>query len=318
MKLNTLYETVVKKGLKEDQRSKKKIEDSLKKVKKEYRKAKGIDKATFDRESLKHPYDDTRILNASGNPEIKTVMMGIDIDVSEILMAERLREKGVKIDLVISHHPSGRALANLHKVMAIQPGIWEKYGLSKEVAEGIMKDRIEQVARGVAPSNHTKTADAAKILGIPFMCTHTPADNCVANYLQKLFDSRKPRKLKNVVSLLKRIPEYKGAMENNAGPFILVGKEDSDAGKIFVDMTGGTSGPDKMLSRLSQAGVKTMVGMHCKESAYKAAGSEFINYVIAGHMASDTLGMNLLYDAVEKKGKLKFIECSGFRRIRRK
>ncbi|MCK5450629.1 MAG: NGG1p interacting factor NIF3 [Candidatus Omnitrophica bacterium] len=318
MKLKTLYEEVIKKGLKEDPRSKKTIEEGLKETKKEYSKAQGIDKKMFDPESLKHPYADTRILNTFEDEDIKTVMVGIDIDVSEILLADRLKEKGVNIDLVVSHHPSGKALANLHRVMAIQPGIWEKYGLSKEIAVGIMKDRIEQVARSVASSNHTKTADAAKLLGIPFICTHTPADNCVTSYLQKLLNRKKPKKLKNIVSILKTIPEYKKAMENNAGPFVLVGKDNADAGKIFVDMTGGTSGPDKMLARLSQAGVKTIVGMHCKESAYKLAGSEFINYVIAGHISSDNLGMNLLFDAIEKKSKLKFIECSGFRRIRRK
>ncbi|MFH1837289.1 MAG: NGG1p interacting factor NIF3, partial [Candidatus Omnitrophota bacterium] len=115
-----------------------------------------------------------------------------------------------------------------------------------------------------------------------------------------------------------KIPEYRRAIKESAGPFILVGKEKDNAGKIFVDMTGGTSGPDKMFSRLSQSGVKTIVGMHCKESSFKIAGSEFINYVIAGHISSDTLGMNILFDAIEKKGKLNFIECSGFKRIRRK
>jgi len=194
----------------------------------------------------------------------------------------------------------------------------EKYGLTKEVAEGIMKDRIEQVARGIAPSNLTRAVDAAKILGIPFMCSHTAADNCVASFLQKLFDSRKPKKLKNVMDALKRIPEFKYAMGAGAGPFILIGEEKNPAGKIFVDMTGGTSGPDKMFARLSQSGVKTVIGMHCKESSYKVAKGEFLNYVIAGHIASDTLGMNLLLDAIEKKGKLKVIECSGFKRFRRR
>ena len=107
-------------------------------------------------------------------------------------------------------------------------------------------------------------------------------------------------------------------MQKGAGPYVLIGDENKDAGKIFVDMTGGTSGPDRMFSRLSQSGVRTLVGMHCKESGYKAARSEFINYVIAGHIASDTLGLNILFDAVEKRGKLKFIACSGFKRIRRK
>ncbi|RKY42691.1 MAG: NGG1p interacting factor NIF3 [Candidatus Makaraimicrobium thalassicum] len=317
MRLKTIYEKAVEKGLSEDQRPRRVIEDALKAVRKDFRKAKGVDRDAFDRESLKHPYADTRVLNGSGKEEIKDMMVGIDIDVSELLLADRLRKQGVNIDLVVSHHPSGRAYAQLHKVMDIQPALWEKYGLTAEVARGIMKERIEQVFRGVSPANHTRAVDAARLLGIPFMCIHTAADNCVAGFLQKLFDKKKPKKLENVLNILKGIPEYKAAMKQGAGPFLLIGEKDSEAGKIFVDMTGGTSGPDKMFARLSQSGIKTIVGMHCKESGYKVAKSEFINYVIAGHIASDTLGLNLLFDAVEKRGSLNFIECSGFRRIRR-
>ena len=244
-------------------------------------------------------------------------MVGIDIDVSELILADRLNEQGQDIDLVISHHPSGHAFAQMHKVMDLQPAIWEKYGLSKEIASGIMKERIDEVSRNIAPLNHSRTVDAARLLGIPFMCIHTAADNCVARFLQTIFDKEKPKNLKNVINLIKRMPEYKDAMKNGVGPFILIGKEDDLAGKIFVDMTGGTSGPDKMFSRLSQTGVKTVVGMHCKESARKTASSEFINYVVAGHMASDNLGLNLLFDAIEKKESLNFIECSGFKRFRR-
>lgn len=318
MKLKTIYDLAVKKGLSEDQRQKKEIEAILNKTRREYQKLNERDKKAFDKEMLNHTYDDSRVLNGTAEEEIQTVMVGIDIDVSEILLADRLRAKGEKIDLVVSHHPSGRAYAQLHKVMAIQPSLWQAYGLSKEVSEGLMKDRMDEVARTVAPSNHFRAVDAARLLGIPFMCLHTTADNCVAGFLQKLFDARKPKKLKNVVDILKAIPEYKDGMCKGAGPFILIGEEKNVAGKIFVDMTGGTSGPESMFGRLSQSGVKTIIGMHCKESGYKVAKSEFINYVIAGHIASDNLGMNLLFDSIDEKGRLKFIECSGFKRVRRK
>jgi hypothetical protein len=39
--------------------------------------------------------------------------------------------------------------------------------------------------------------------------------------------------------------------------------------------------------------------------------------VIAGHISSDTLGLNLLLDRIEKEEKLETICCSGFYRIRR-
>jgi putative NIF3 family GTP cyclohydrolase 1 type 2 len=317
MKLRALYELAVKKGMKEDQRPRSVVEETLKNAKKEYGKAKGVDKAFFDKERFKNPYADTRILNGKGDEEVKTVMLGVDIGVAEILLADRLREKGARVDLVISHHPAGKSLAHLDRVMEIQPALWEKYGLSSEVAKGIMKDRMEEVARNLSAINHTQVQDAAGILGIPFMCIHTAADNCVAHYLQKKFDQKKPKKLKNVISLLKSIPEYRDAVHRGVGPHILIGEENKDAGKIFVDMTGGTSGPDKLLGRLSQSGVKTIVGMHCKESAFKTAKTEFINYVIAGHISSDNLGINLLLDEVEQKEKLNFIECSGFKRVRR-
>jgi len=91
MKLKKIYEIAVKKGLKEDQRPKKAIDNTLKNSRKEYRKATGIDKKGFDKDALKNPYGDTRILYGTGEEEIKTVMVGIDIGVQELLLADRFR-----------------------------------------------------------------------------------------------------------------------------------------------------------------------------------------------------------------------------------
>lgn len=319
MKLKEMYSAMVENAVKMDPRSKKAVSEDLRKAKEAYDTAKGLDKRFFDRQSLIHPYHDSRIINGSGDEDVTDIMVGIDIGVEELLLADRLMEKGINIDLVVSHHPCARALAQLDRVMGIQSDIWEdKFGFAPEVARGIMKDRRAEVARGLSPVNHTRVLDAAKLLGIPLVCAHTVADNCVATYLQKLFDREKPSRLSNVLSMLKAIPEYQNGMRHGGGPFILLGNENDEAGKIFVDMTGGTGGPSGLFARLHQSGVRTIVGMHCKEENYKVAKSEFINYVIAGHIPSDNLGLNLMFDAVEKRGKLNFLECSGFRRYRRK
>ena len=125
MKLKTFYELAVKKGIKEDLRNKSAVEETIKKAKKEYRNAKGIDKKFFDKDRLTNPYSDTRVLYGSLNKEIKNIMVGIDIGVGEVMLADRLREKGIEIDLILSHHPEGRAYAQLYDVMNIQPGVWE-------------------------------------------------------------------------------------------------------------------------------------------------------------------------------------------------
>jgi putative NIF3 family GTP cyclohydrolase 1 type 2 len=52
------------------------------------------------------------------------------------------------------------------------------------------------------------------------------------------------------------------------------------------------------------------------EEHRKEAEKYHINVVIAGHMASDSLGMNLLLDELEQKG-LEIITLSGLTRIRR-
>jgi len=66
MKLRTIYDLIVKKGMLEDQRPKSVIQEQLRQAKKEYRKARGADRAAFDKESTRHPYADTRILNGTG------------------------------------------------------------------------------------------------------------------------------------------------------------------------------------------------------------------------------------------------------------
>ena len=67
----------------------------------------------------------------------------------------------------------------------------------------------------------------------------------------------------------------------------------------------------------AQAGVGTIVAMHLSEEHFKCVKDEHINIVIAGHIASDTLGLNLLLDSVEKAGSLNIVPCSGFVRVKR-
>ena len=318
MKLSEIYVKAVEKGVKDDPRPSNMVVQALKDSKKEFKSLKGIEKASFDSEKLKNPYADSRILFGKGSEEIKNVLIGIDIDVQELLLADRLNEKGEKIDLVISHHPTGRAFAQLSDVLPLQPDIWENLGFTREIARGSIKNRQDEVARSISSRNHMRVVDAAKLLGIPFMCLHTVADNCVSKYLTDLFRREKPRKVKDVRRLLDRIPEYRHYRKTTGiGPQVLVGDAKDEAGKIFVDMTGGTNGPDNVLARLSQSGVKTIVGMHIKESGFKTVKSEFLNYVVAGHIASDNLGVNLLLDHIDKKKQLKIYECSGFKRVKR-
>ena len=317
MRLGDLFKLVIKYGLDRDPRSAKEIEATLKGRKKEFNKLTASQKRFYDRERLKHPYDDTRILNGNANIDVKRVMVGVDMEVPELLVADRLRQKGRGVDMVITHHPEGRALAGFYRVMGMQADILKHLGVDHEVAKDLLKERMGEVARSISAVNHTRSVDAAKLLGIPYMCMHTPADNHVTTFLQKMMDREKPKTLNDIMRLLIGVPEYRAAAKNNAGPFILLGKEKDKAGKVAIDMTGGTEGSRRVFPRLSQAGVKTLVGMHFSENHFKAAQKEHINIIVAGHISSDNVGINLLLDRISKKEKLDVVPCSGFVRIKR-
>jgi len=103
MKLIDIYELAIKKGIDKDPRSRSDIKKALSLAAKEYRKLKGVDKKAFDTERLKNPYADTRILYGNPKTDVKSVMIGIDMEAPEVLLADRLGETGRgSVDLVSS------------------------------------------------------------------------------------------------------------------------------------------------------------------------------------------------------------------------
>jgi len=318
VKLIDIYRSVVSFGIEQDPRGKSIVKNELLRAKNEYEKLSAKDKEFYDKERLDSPYSDTRILAGKHDSEIKTILVGVDIEAGEIVLADRLREKGEKIDLVMAHHPEGLAMAGFFNVMYMQVDILNKLGVPINVAESLMSDRIREVERRVMPANHTRAVDAAKLLGINFMNCHTPADNCVATYLQGLMNKKKPNTLRDIVDILREIPEYNDAARQSAGPKITRGTDSGKAGKVFVDMTGGTEGSKDIFKKLSEAGVSTIVCMHLSEEHFKKAQEEHMNIVVAGHIASDNVGLNIMFDELEKKEKFKILACSGFRRFSRK
>lgn len=307
-----IYNLAIKWGIEADPRDKAQIKEELKKAKTTYQDLK--EKEEFDKEKLTNPYADSRVLYGEGKREVRGILIGVDMEVGEVLVAERLREKGEPIDLIISHHPEGYALAGFYEVMHMQADILNKYGVPITVADDLLSERIKEVERKIMPVNHNRAVDIARLFNIPFLCIHTPCDNLVTKFLQIKIDQAKPATLKDIVKLLKQIPEYKIAAAVNAGPKILVGKDSDRAGKVMVEMTGGTEGSKKVMGKLSQAGIGTIVGMHLGDEIRKEAEKNHIKVVIAGHIASDTLGMNLFLDKLLKISKIKIIGVSGFRR----
>ncbi len=317
MKIIDIQNLFIKLGMEADFRGIDGVQGFLDNKKKKFEKLSLQEKEDFDKDALENPYLDSGIYNIVdppvGGKEIKKVLVGIDIGPEEILIAKELGD----IDLVIAHHPIGKGLAQLADVMSLQCDVLSYYGVPINISEGLMKERISEVARGVNASNHQRTVDAAKLMKINLMNSHTPADNLAAKFLRGLIEGKKIDRVSDLINILKEIPEYKEAIKIGVGPKIFVGSSENHCGKIALsEITGGTEGSPKLYEKMAQAGIGTVVGMHISEEHKKEAENAHINIVIAGHISSDSLGMNLLMDELEKQG-IEIVPCSGFTRFKR-
>ncbi|HCW32222.1 TPA: NGG1p interacting factor NIF3 [Candidatus Peregrinibacteria bacterium] len=306
-------------GRKNDPRTIKEIEDNLKEIKKEYQKMDKKKKIYFDLEKLTNPYSDSRVLHGKLNQVVKTMMVCIDGDMQELLLVNALRANGQKIDLLFVHHPEGRGLVDLTRVMPIQESVMAHLGISINVIEKLLEPRIQKINRSLHPINHYRAVDGARLLDIPMMCCHTAADNGAHQFMDNFVNKKrsKLKYLKDLAEAFLDIPEIKEAEKLGMGPMIFSGSPQSKLGKVAITgMTGGTSGAEDVYEVLSREGVSTVIEMHMGEAYREKAEKYHLNVIITGHMASDSLGVNLILDGLEQKG-IKIIPAGGLIRVRR-
>jgi putative NIF3 family GTP cyclohydrolase 1 type 2 len=317
MKLIDVYRTAIKLGREADVRSAKEIGTELKREKEKHEKLDAKGKKRFDADRLWNPYADSRLLYGDPRKEVKEMLWGIDVTSAEIVLADRLRERGRNVDAVMSHHPTGLARSTFPEVMHAMEHMMEDFGVPINVAEDVIAPRIKEVQRGVHPANFNQAVDACRLLDVPFMCLHSPCDMLGQRFVQKLMDKKRPERVCDVIDLLSEIPEYDMAMKLNNHPEVVVGDRGRKAGKIMVKFAGGTAGPKEMYDSLSKAGVGTFVCMHLPENHLEEARKAHINVIVAGHMASDSVGLNLMADSMEEKG-VHITPFSGLLRYERK
>lgn len=317
MTIQEIYDLAIEMGMKADPRGMDAVKKLLEKRKAKYKELSEKKKKFYDQEGLVNPYSDSRILYGDPNKKVTKLLAGIDADAAEVLLVDRLNEKGEGIDLLISHHPDGHALASLHEVMDVQVDMYADAGVPVNVADALFQERMGEVQRRFNPLNHAKTIDAARLLDVPLMALHTIWDNMGNDFMRDYLAKRTFDTAGDVLEYVQEIPEFQEAMKGKSGPALVSGSENRRAGKVIVSFTGGTNPSKKLYVELAKAGVGTIVEMHVNEDVVQELRKLHINVIDAGHMAADSIGANLFLDAVEARG-VEAIPCSGLARIKRK
>ncbi len=319
MKLRKLFARAVELGIEADPRGKEALKKMLKKQKEKFEKLDAKEKEFFDAERLWNPFGDSRIINGTGEEEIRTLVIGIDVETPELLLIDHLREMGRKIDAVMIHHPEGRALADLQQVMPLQVDVLMQSGVSVTRAEAQMRPRMDRIRRAIHADNLFRVERTAELLGIPAFNCHTITDNLVWGFMEKTICKKEYENLDALVSAIRDIPEYTAYAKKGNPPLIVNGSGSGRTGKIVAsEFTGGTNGPEEFLEEQSRAGVGTILSMHVTEKTLEEAKKHHVNMVQCSHMASDAIGINLLLDKLMKEEKkLDVIEIAGFIRVKR-
>ena len=229
---------------------------------------------------------------------IKKVLMGVDMDTAELMLAKQLG-----YDCVVSHHPTNTH-PNILDVMDNHIIKLEKLGVPRNKSQKALAPRKDELSYGKHVANSRRSESAAQLLNMPYVSLHTPADIIGEAVVQKFLDDKfanKPEtKLDDIVKSLEGIGEYKNAARK---PVIRVGNKDSYAGKIYVLMSGYTGPGAAVLKAYFDGGVGTLVMMHIPEKDAKELKDHGVgNVIIAGHMSSDSIGMNKIADKWREHG----------------
>ena len=245
--------------------------------------------------------EDSGVIYDNGK-NVKRILAGIDMDTTMLMLAKQLG-----FDCVAQHHPGG----------ILNPDISELFGRDHmkklmecgvpiNEAQKLAYERAKESRQRTHSRNLTQMRDAAKLLDISAVAFHTPADMLAERTVQEKMNAlteRNPRcTVQDIIDELMLIREYSEALPGQQ-PEVWVGTKDSFAGKIYVQMYGVGAPSANEYKAYSDAGIGTFVCMHAtKEVIESMKDHGKSNLVVAGHMASDSLGFNKILDAWEVKG----------------
>jgi len=230
--------------------------------------------------------------------ELKRALFGIDIEVSDLLYAQQ-----AGFDLVVAHHPVGDEGASVQFTEVM----WRQVE-QMTVARAALAERVATVHRRRHMQNHNRVLDTARLIGLPLMNIHLPPDIVTRRHLQDLLaETVHPgTTVGGLLEVLGAVPEMRGSLVK---PEAWIGDLENPVGRATVAIAGGTNGGYPVFRTYYAAGVKTILAMHIDEADFLRLKAEIpadCNFVVTGHMPSDSIGINRLIWGLEDRG----LECT--------
>ncbi len=234
--------------------------------------------------------------------DVRKVLFGIDVDSGELLMA-----KNLGYDLVISHHPTGgRAVLDFPKVLAKHGDILVRHGVPKAAADEAVRELLEEREPVAHRENYDRLPSVARMLGIGLMCIHNPCDEIGRRIMDEHLRAQLPPnpRVRDAIDTLYGIPEFQAAKTRI---LLRLGRLDNPLGTWAVHHGAGTNGGFPVARVAFENGIDTVFYIHIDaghlrrlREAYGGEGAK--NLVVTGHVASDSIGINVLIRELRNRG----------------
>lgn len=243
---------------------------------------------------------------------IRRVLFGIDINSAHLVMAKQLG-----FDAVIAHHPYDRGLLSW-PVYLKHIDQMVRAGVPQAAAEQAVLPRVEMLRQAGHSVNNDEVPSTARLLGIPFLNVHNACDELGRREMQRVVDETIAR---NGAETL--LDDIVGALNQSFAEFsqaaarieVMLGETDDYAGHTVVAHGAYTNGGANVAAAYFRHGVDTLLYIHILPDELKKLkdmgyGSERGHLIVVGHLAADSIGMNVYIRALAQHG-VEVVRCSG-------
>lgn len=232
---------------------------------------------------------------------LKRAMFGIDIDAGELALAKQLG-----FDLVIAHHPSGGSTwARFPAVLERHATIMKGMGVPADEARAAVQALKDEHGPRTHAMNYDRLPSVARLLKMPFMNIHAPADEIGRRVMHETIAARArgSARLNDAMEALRALPEFRRAATAIEVP---VGSREAQLGRWVFVHGAGTNGGYPVAAALFRSGVDTVFYIHVDAGHLKRLKDEFgpkgKNLVVTGHIASDSVGINVIIRRLRREG----------------
>ena len=318
MTIRDLYEFAIERGLSMDPRGEAALRAHMESLRREYATLTGQAAALFEVERLRNPFGDTRLVWGDPDTEVRRIVCGIDIDGAELLLADRLRDKGRPVDLVMAHHASaqGGAVASRSDIYFAQVKMLTDFGVPEHLADKLIRP---QAAATAQRSTNFRNNQIAAALGMPLMTIHAPADLYLYHEGYRVLREDQPQTVGDLVAISDSWPEVQWLIERGLGTTVAVGDLSNPLGKTYCCFYGGWNPTPEVFEALCDHGCGTLWVVDTGESLNEVARRRNVSLVVTPHMPADNCGINRLFDdAMTRFGDFEIVETSNFVRVDRR